>query len=58
MKFLIGPDQVHFSFVFGLKFFLSWHWQNIGFGAADPGIVTVMRIFQVCFDLTGLNQRK
>jgi hypothetical protein len=43
MKFLLGPNQVIFNFneVFILNFLKSWPPQNIGFGAAYPGIVTV-----------------
>jgi hypothetical protein len=49
MKFLIGPDQVYFSFERGLRIqifkkvgIVSIH---IRFESADPGIVTIQRIF-------------
>jgi hypothetical protein len=49
MKFVVGPDQVnffHFNEVLYLNFKKSWHWQFRGYGATDPGIVTVRRIFR------------
>jgi hypothetical protein len=51
MKFLIGPDQVYFSFTRGpcIKIFfkkLILSVMYIKCGAADPGIVTVRRIFR------------
>jgi hypothetical protein len=47
MKFLIGPDQVYFNFkkAFTFKFLKSWYCPYIGFESADPGIVTIRRIF-------------
>jgi hypothetical protein len=47
MNFLIGPDQVFLNFkeVFVFNFFKSWYCQVIRFESADPGIVTVLRIF-------------
>jgi hypothetical protein len=43
MKFLIGLFLVLKRSSY-LNFFKSWHSQYIGFGAADPGIVTVRKI--------------
>jgi hypothetical protein len=47
----------NFKEVFVLNFVKSWNCRFIGFGASDPGIVTVPRLY-VHFDLTGLNPRK
>jgi hypothetical protein len=47
MKFLIWPDKVYFHFneVFILKYLKKLALQIREFGAADPGIVTIQRIF-------------
>jgi hypothetical protein len=45
MKFLIGPNQIILKFKEGLYLnFLKVGIVSIGFGATDPGIVTVQRI--------------
>jgi hypothetical protein len=49
MKFLIGPVQGFFSFLKRssyLNFKKVSIFQYIRFGTADPGIVTVQRIFR------------